>query len=284
MTDQPLCPRPGCGRLIHDQAYVCGDCERHLAADLNRVATIAGEALVTIAKLGRIGAGGRRTEPSPPLPVNLTAAADHDAAVNTLTTWARHITEERGTPLPTVRIAPCTHASCASRRSGITAGPMCLGEPAEHPTAIAATWLITQLQWLRHRPEADEAYDELADACRILIRVVDRAPDRIVVGQCPCDAYLYAVRGAAQVMCGSCGTSYAVDETRDMLRQQLDAALFTAAEIATLATYLGLRAQRDAVRHKINVWATRGIVVSHAELGGAPAYRFGEVIARLMAG
>jgi hypothetical protein len=284
MTDQPLCPRPGCGRLIHDQAYVDDRCEARLAADLRRVAAVAGEAMVTIAKLGRLGAGGRRTEPSPPLPVNLAAAEHHDAAVNTLGTWARHVAEERGAPLPTVRTAPCAHATCASRRLRVSQGPTCPGEPPEHPTAVLALWLVGQLRWLRHRPEADEAYGDLADACQVLERVVDRPPDRIVVGQCPCGAYLYAVRGAAQVTCGACGTPYAVDETRAMLRRSLDEALFTAAEIATLAGYLGLQARRDMVRHRINVWATRGIVVSHGDLGGAPAYRFGEVIARLMAG
>lgn len=283
MTDQPTCPRPGCGRLIHDQAYVCGVCETRLAADLARVALVAGEATTTIARQARMGSGGRRTEPDPPLPVNLAAAADHDAAVNTLTTWARHVAEERGTLLPAVRLAPCAHVSCHERRIRVSQGPTCLGEPPESPTVVLTTWLAGQLQWLRHRPEADEAYDELGDACRVLVRVVDRAPDRIIVGQCPCDSYLYAVRGAAQVRCGSCGTSYAVDETRDLLRRSLDQSLFTAAEIATLVTYLGLERKREATRKLINQWATRSLIVVH-DYRGESAFRFGEVVSRLMAG
>jgi len=273
-------------------AYVCGRCEDSLTAELRRVATVEGEAATTIARQARItagGSGGRISiDPEPwaknpdalypnPLPVNLSAAADHHAAMNTLTTWARHIAEVRGLDLPPAQ--DCPHRSCGRVRAAQAVGPACL-----RPLEALAAWLERQLQWLRHRAEADEAYDELGDACRVLVRIVDRQPERIVVGQCPCNSYLYAVRGAAQVKCGSCGTSYAVDETRDMLRRSLDQSLFTAAEIATLVTYLGLPSKREQIRHRINVWATRGLVISHADYHGTPAYRFGEVVARLMAG
>ncbi len=255
MTDQPLCAL--CGRPVVDMSYLCDREGDRLRLELERVALVAGEAMTTIAKQARIGNGGRRTDPEVPLPVNLAAAADHDAAVNTLTTWARHVHEESGRPLP---------------------------EVDGHPLAGLAAWLADQLDWLRHRPEAEEAFDEIGDACRVLVRVVDRPAERIIVGQCGCGEYLYAVRGREYVTCSGCGTTYDVEAARDLLRESLDQRLCTAAEIALLAAYLGLAGKRDAIRNKITVWAGRGLVVRHSEIRGEPAYVFGEVVARLMAG
>lgn len=280
MSDLPTCPL--CGRPIIDMAYMCDRCAGKTAVELERAALVAGEAATTITKQARLGSGGRRTDTEAPLPVNLAAAADHDAAVNTLTTWARHIHESSGRVIPAARTATCRHVSCARRREGRVDGPLCeIAEP-EHPTAVLGRWLAGQLDWLRHRPEAEKALDEIGDACRILVRVVDRPAERIVVGQCACTEYLYAVRGREHVTCAACGTTYRVEETRNMLRNYLDQRLFTAAEIATLATYLGLKRPREATRKLINKWCERGVVVSHTALDGDPAFRFGEVVARLM--
>jgi hypothetical protein len=136
------------------------------------------------------------------------------------------------------------------------------------------------------------AVEGLSEACRILVRVVDRPPERIVVGQCPCGEYLYAIRAAPAVTCRSCGASYDVDATRAMLRRQLGQTLMTAAEIATLATYLGLTGSRGTTRKLINQWASRGLIAAHGsyhvddedqadEDGVAGLFRFGDVIERL---
>jgi hypothetical protein len=293
MTDAPTCER--CGDRIHDTAYVCSRCASWLASDLDLVAKVAGEAMVTIGRLDRIARVGGRgedvaedtsctcptctdpdaAEPDSALyptswPVNLGAGVRHDAAVGELTTWVRHVAETRGIPGPPY----ATHSAEQGQRV--------------HPLTACAAWLTGQLDWLRHRPEAAEAFDALVAACRVILRVVDRGPERVIVGQCPCQVVredgrpaecLYAVRGAAQVTCRSCGTSYDVDSTRDMLKRRLDQALFTGAEIATLVAYLG-EGQREPIRKLIKVWHSRGLLVVH-DYGGQPAYRFGEVISRL---
>jgi hypothetical protein len=264
VSEAPTCDR--CGRPVVDSSYVCTDCVRPVRRDLETVAKVAGEAATTVAKLDRIGHGSRRSDPDPPLPVNLEAGEDHDAAVNVLTTWARHVHESSGRALPAV--------------------------DGQHPLAVLATWLVDQLDWLRHRREATEAVEGLSEACRILVRVVDRPPERIVVGQCPCGEYLYAIRAAPAVTCRSCGASYDVDATRAMLRRQLGQTLMTAAEIATLATYLGLTGSRGTTRKLINQWASRGLIAAHGsyhvddedqadEDGVAGLFRFGDVIERL---
>lgn len=278
MTDKPICPR--CARPIHDTAYVDSACEAELRRGLERVALVAGEATTTIAKLDRIESTGvkGKLEPEPvyvdtrpglawlrssehvsalnpsPLPLDLNAANAHDAAVNTVITWARLVSEERGKAIP----------------------------DEGHPLAAVATWLSTQLDWLRHHPDAETAFDELTQACRTLERVVDRPPSRIVVGQCPCGEFLYATKDKADVKCQGCGTTYDVEATREQLRKQLGESIFTAAEIATLAAYLGIGGSRESMRKLINKWHERGHLIEHSYRGEA-AFRFGEVIARLAA-
>lgn len=293
MTDAPSCDR--CGDRIHDTAYVCGRCADWLRVDLELVAKVAGEAWATVARLDRIERHGRglrveeddscdcpqcTSEDEPegalyptPWPVSLEAGERHDGAVNELTTWVRHVSETRGISGP-------LYATLSAS-----------GVQTAHPLAACATWLTGQLDWLRHRPEAAEAYDALVGACRIIVGVVDRSPDKVLVGQCPCQVVredgepaecLYAVRGAGRVTCRSCGTSHDVDSAREQLRRRLDQGLYTAAEIAMLATYLGVAQRRDTTRKLINQWASRGLLVVH-DYQGEPAYRFGEVATRLAA-
>lgn len=274
MTEQPMCDR--CGRPIHDQAYVCSGCATQLAADLDVVAKVAGEATVTVAHLDVIGHGGRRTDPEVPLPLNLGAGADHDAAVTALLTWARHVSEERGIALPVVRTGRCRHASCDRRRRREVEGPMCAPEPADRPTAILAGWLRGQLDWLRHRQEAGEAYDELGDACRLIVRVVDRPAERWYAGVCGaegCDLDLYPVAGASTIRC-RCGVAHDLDERKAWLLEQAEDVLAGASWCAYTLTRLGLTVKAETIRK----WAERARLASHGyDAAGRPVYRLGTV-------
>jgi hypothetical protein len=302
MTNRPLCVL--CGQPLADTAYVCTPCTDGVRRALLLVVTLAGEAEVTIARLDRLVRTGGRPEPveddpplgpgqtppqgaltATPLPVALWAGPRYDAAVTELLSTARHVAAESGRPLPTVRVTPCPHRSCEARRRGQAYGPVC-GEqsPPEHPLRMLAAWLAerAQLNWLRYRPEGEELLRGITAACRQIESIVDRPVERVIVGRCPCGEYLYARAGAATVTCTGCGTHYDVAATRDRMRESLADSLFTGAEIATLATYLGYQGRREATRNRIKVWASRGLVTPHGEYAGAPAYRFGEVMARLM--
>lgn len=287
MTDQPLCPLcpPDRARPLHDNAYVCPGCTNHVGDLLHRLATIAGEAGTTVARLGRIGGGaGRRTGPDQPLPVNLGAGSRHDAAVTELLTRARMVAEERGQDLPAVRSITCRHRTCQSIRSGAMAlpGPAC-EQIVDQPIAVLAGWLAEQLEWLRHHPDGEVALRDIRSACWALERVIDRPADHDLVGRCGCETVLYARRGATTVTCKGCNTTYDVEECRAGLLDALSGSLFTAAELAGLATYLGLRTQRDRVRKLIWAWANRGLITAHGLIDGDPAYRCGEIMTRLMA-
>ena len=263
MSD-PTCAR--CPKPIHDTAYVCKDCGRALERALQLASRLAGDITLTVAKLTRMerpGGGQRDNDlgkaPNAlfpmPLPVDLNAAHRHDAAVNALHTWARHACEERG-----IRV---------------------LGDG--HPLAVVAVFLITQVSWLRYRPEADEAFQELGAACRTIEHVVDRPPGTVVVGRCECGTYLYAARTADTVTCAGCSEQYDVAASREGLRDELSDRLLTAGQIATMAAYLGLTERREAARLLINVWGNRGLIQAHGQVDGDRAYRFGEVLPRLLA-
>lgn len=245
MSDQPKCPI--CGQPIHDMAYVDGRCESKLSEALGDVAIAAGTVTVTVAKLDHIGEGGRRTDPEAPLPVNLDAAERHDAAVNTLLTWGRHIEESRGV----------------------------LANGSGHPLAVLALWLTTQLQWLRHRPEAEEAFRDLTEASRTLVAVVDRPAARGYCGMCTCGEPLRPTANARSVRC-HCGLEWDVDACKAQLLDDLDDVWATADQCSFAMGALGVPVSAKTIR----TWAQpdRARLAPHPEsLPGRPRYRVGSV-------
>ena len=310
MTD-PTCPR--CDRPIVDMAWVCEDCTTLAGRKLLWAAAIADEATATVAKLARLAPTSARRADEPPDPPTVDTrpglawlrSAVHESAlfptglpysasgsdrlaviVKTLTASARQVAEDRGIDLPD----PCTHRTCGAARNGAI-GPIC-----PDPLAQLLVWLHGHLDWHRRRPNADELLGKLENAATALIRLVDRPPTRVIVGQCGCTAYLYAVAGTDSVRCPGCGTTYDVNTTRDQMRQSIGVALFTAAECATMAAYLGLTEHRLRTRNLITQWARRGRIIAHGTIeqddqdadGKAikvtvPTYRFGDVLERLAA-
>jgi hypothetical protein len=267
-----VCAHP----IRHEQAYVCERCGDRLARDLAGLSLIAGEHVVTITRQARVGSGGGKGAETP-LPWNLDAANALDAGVNTLTTWARHCAQERGLTIPPVPgpiIGPtcwgrpgrrCGHRTC--RRIGRRAGI--------HPMTHVAAWLVTQVTWLRHRPEAVEAWDELGDAVRVLVRVVDQPQPMVYLGPCTgCAADLYARSRAETVACRECGTGHDAAELRESLLDEAAELLATASEAARAVTALGYPITPSMVWG----YAHRGRLEAHAtDVRGRPVYRVGDV-------
>lgn len=113
---------------------------------------------------------GRVTLPATRAVVNLAARDRLDQAWTTLTTWARHLLETRG-----------------SRE-----------QPGSTPAQVAA-WLADRVNAIRHDEAAEQAFTELTRLREQLTRLVDRAPSRIYAGPCHvetdaarCDRPLYA--------------------------------------------------------------------------------------------
>jgi hypothetical protein len=147
------------------------------------------------------------------------------------------------------------------------------------PRIVAATW-------------ADECLQEVLAAERALYRVDARGPERIYAGLCTVclavreESRLYALPGDEWVTCpaADCGMDYRTEDRRNLMRDALDARLCTAAEIATLATYLQLLGDREKTRKRINLWHSRGLLKpASVSVDGEPVYPFGDVVRLLVA-
>lgn len=194
------------------------------------------------------------------LPVDLNASARAAQAFNDVTTWARMVHEERGARL----------------LLDVGVG--------EHPAAVAAGFLLDQLDWMRHQPFADEAFEQLRAAGAVIQRIVDRPADEDLVGVCDCGLYLYARRGRALVQC-LCGLAWNVQESRLTLMEALRDRLVTIAEAATLGVLAFPDLQRERVRNLVKSWVRpdRPNHMIGVDTPDGPAYPFGDILDRLSA-
>ncbi|NAE18038.1 hypothetical protein [Enterococcus hirae] len=248
--DMPTCTLDGCDNLCHDQAYICGHHGDKLTEDLAKVSWLAEELQTVFTRqTASTDAGMGSTGVATPLLYDERASEAQWVLGNTLTTWARLVAEERGIDLP---------------------------DDGGHTSV--AQWLTGQVQWLRHHPAADEAYDELHSVIHTAERVVDLTPKRLYLGRCgaaagdradcPCDCHvggldaacsisggcgldyhtaavgprcqrdLYARPEAATVKCLSCGTGHDVPQRRAAAVAYADGHLGTAAEISALCRHM----------------------------------------------
>ena len=254
-----------CGRPVADQAYLCDRETRMLAVDLAEVSGLEPELDVTLSRQDRVGesgGGGVTKRAEEPLPYSAVASEAGYILTNTLTTWARHVAEERGGPGPGEgpdgpRCAtPCQHVSCAA----ILAAAEAVRAPA---ATTAARWLLgpgRHLEWLRHRPEAGEAYDEITSAVGMVRLVIDRHGSRLYAGPCNtpgedgqvCEADLETRPGARLIRCRTCGAEHDAQHRRDWLLQSAERQLLTATE---LSRALPLLLGRELNVNTIRTWA-----------------------------
>ena len=261
-----------CDRPVPDQAYACPTCTDRLDRDLAEAADLVDDVAIAMARQGRtrtaVRAGGADL-----IPFDQAAAdASHELA-NTLTTWTRHVLAERGgdLPAPSTRIGPdcprrnCRHLSCLAIRSA--------GAPST--LAVAATWLRGQREWIRHRPEVDEAVDDFATAVATARRAIDLPPDRLYVGRCECGVALYVRRGDEEATCRECGSVWGVAEQREWMLAMSWDTLATAAEASRALTALGY----PVTAHRIRVWSSRGkvAILAMRVANRRPLYRLGDV-------
>lgn len=281
MTRQPECDR--CGQPVADLAYVCARCGEALRRGLLRLAAYAGEMLVDVAKQARHRALVAAGRPEPPLPYNPDAAARAWSVGNVVTTWAVHVSDHRGAPTPPAarpQAGPlcragygCRHGSCDAIRT----------RAVEHPIGRAARWLAGHVDWLRHRPEAQEAFDELLDATEVARRTIDSPSDRWYAGPCgaeladgtKCTADLYARHGADVVRCADCGGEHDAVGRQAWLLDVAQDTLGHAALLAAAASALGRRCTAEQIRGL----AHRARLLPHGrDLWNRPTYRLGDVL------
>lgn len=200
------------------------------------------------------GDGGGSGKPESRMPLDLSVTARLDAVQGEMTTWARHVAEER------------------SGRWMAHAG----GDPIVH----AARYLAANLDWLAHRPEAGEAYAAI-HACARVVRGIVRGPsEQRYLGPCgatwdigtlespeqklACDGDVYGYVGAEKGRCKTCKTEVSQDERRIWLEDKARSSdlAWTARGIADALSInpKTLRAWADERR------APNGVVLRRAKL------------------
>lgn len=281
MSDN-LCIR--CGRPTPD-GYCCPLCASRAAEQLERVAEYTPAARDVAQGLSRRASGGGASgKPGSRLPLDLSATSRLDHVQNTLTTWARHAMEERGSQAQHVGTDPIVHS---------------------------AWYLIAQVEWFRHRPECKDFLTDV-EACTRVVAGLARGPqEQKYLGPCgalliaaappqdgcdcghegldswyhlkpcpvafleqrsACDGDVYGPRGGSKGTCRTCGATVDQAEREAWLDGEVRAHAFRASEI------------EDAYGVKANLirqWATpaRSLLTVHGhDRDGRALYLLSQVL------
>ena len=255
-----------CGRPARDEAYACDTCGDELARALGDITWLADELETTITRQKGVdyrnvgGSSGGKKASERPSPV----------------VWGA---SEARTDLKAVLVSWALYCDAENVRNSDPHG----GLPDDDLVAISRylMWRVDGLMLVEIGPDA---VDEITSAVAHCHRLIDRPADRQFLGRCQeCneDGSLYARPGSEWATCDLCGCKIEAQTVRDSLLAELDDRLCTAAEIAHLSTYLGLKADREQVRKRINQWNKRGLIVEHPSVTAEVTFRFGEVYAKL---
>lgn len=197
MTDSPC---PICGRPLPESAFICSECVRSAAAQLDDIADFLAWADDKRARRGstwRFGTVGRTAEA--PLPYDPRVTKTVSPLRTWLIGWGRILEEEAG-----------------------------LEWPADD--AELARWLGEHTGWIASHEAAADFAGSLRRHHAAMVRLFDNPPQREAIGQCggdleggTCPEVLAAEAGAAYCDCPRCGTRHDVRERRsDLLEQAAD--------------------------------------------------------------
>jgi hypothetical protein len=252
-----------CGRPTRDAAFVCDECADLLARSLGDIAWLDEQLEITTTRTSGIDYRtlGGATSTESPSPVHWAASEARTHLKAILVSWVLF-----------------------SEAEGIRNSDPSTGLPADNLIALSR-WMLWRVDGLALHDIGAEAVDEITAAVQSCHRLIDRRPERQYLGTCEaCETgRLYAQAGGKRASCDTCESAVDADAVRAKMLKQLDDRLCTAAEIARLSTYLGLKADREQVRKRINQWHKRDQIESHAAFSDDPAFRFGEVYDRLVA-
>lgn len=243
------------------------------------------------------------------------------AMANTVTTWARHLAESRGLPLP-----PLTRFRPAGLRIWRNRMYVTVQTWTLHPVVPVAQWLQGNIDAIRHDEAAEQIYDELTglheenerwilgrrgtevfagrcDAAQVTF--VEGEPGTLVPVAAICNAALYGRSEEAEVRCQACGMRYSLEaRLAEMRNHQINEQLARAHTIANALTTIEepltpelLRKwiQRDAMveqspegpacldcKHSTCVMIRRPLILQKGtDDEGKALYRVGDVRARL---
>lgn len=260
-----------CGRPTRDKAFVCETCQHALEKALGDIRWLDEELETTMTRQKSATIDGGSPSAERGLPWHDKAADARRTLHSLLVLWVRFCGEEG------VRGAP-------ARQPRDTLGSL-------------SAWLLNVTHGLTLLDIGSDAVDEITDAVAEAERIVFwKRKSRDYLGTCgqvvkdddgevislSCPGEVYAEEGDQIGTCDDCGQGVTVVIRKADLNQQLDDRLFTAAEIARLATFLGLKQPREKVRTKVLYWHRREIIKQKmTDDKDHPMFRYGDVKALL---
>jgi hypothetical protein len=282
-----------CERPTAD-GYACQHCGVTKPGEqLRQIADMVPAARDVAHRLSRNGGGGgASSKPGSRLPLDLTATAKLDGVQSALSTWARHVAEERG----------IIHAAAVINAGGISGVDGGAGEGGRSSDdtddlVASALWLTGHCEWIRHRPEVDEFLTDIAAAARIVAGIARGPATQKYLGPCGADielpaptatdpnaklrypaecdgdiyARVYADGTVARIgECRTCRATVVTVERTAWLDGEVRSHAFRAAHIAQA---YGIRP------NTIRVWAARGLLVAHGhDREERPLYNVGDVL------
>ena len=162
-----------------------------------------------------------------------------------------------------------------------------LAWPPDDPAEVAS-WLATFPSLLAMLDPAGDMVDAIWRLARDVRRMVDRAPERVYLGQCSavvegvvCTEDLYGLPNKATVRCRVCGTEHDMEERRAKLRDAAEDQLATARDcVAAMPALLGGSWSKLDVT--IRKWVQRGKLAPKPphpdDPRRRPRYRVGDVM------
>lgn len=152
----------------------------------------------------------------------------------------------------------------------------------------AAAWLAANPTLIAAHPDAGAFADQITKLTRTALRVIDRDPDKVYLGQCggavtteagivSCEADIYAPPGRPVVQCRTCGATWDVPQRREFLLAAVDDQLAAPPDISKALTRLG----RTVTESMIYGYVHRGRLNPHPphphDPRGRARYRVGDV-------
>jgi hypothetical protein len=279
--------------------YCCHRCTADTAVYLKQAADLAGEVETTVALLARYAhRGAHRAAPADD-GERPTASVNRSQPVGVFG-WPASVTRPARGGLRVQRLPVDLNAAARAARAYADLsrwaelvmsdhGGEVTPNPGEHRAAADARFLLGQLEWIRHQPFADKAFEELRAAGAVIKRIVDSPPERNLVGRCDCRHYLYAYAGATTCTCAECGLRWDVEVSRNGLRKAMLDRMVTASEAGLLLAIFGIAGTRRRHAKTITMWAQRGVITVHPPIDtgagddddpGGPLFRFADVFDR----
>lgn len=280
MTTCAICTRP-----VGDNAYICQEDTLRLERSLGDVRWIDTELDVVLARQTATGerVGGVSVEK--PLPYDPRATEARWVLANTVTTWARIISEEntpKSQPIgPIHHGLRCGHVSCDEIYIGWEAHRQAQ-IPSVGGIGITAAWIASWSGWLRHHAAAEDAWDELGSAIADARRLIDTRPERVYAGPCgglddvECGRDLYALKDAIDITCPTCTRKY---DIRDRRAELLDAARDYLATAKEISGFLTPMFDSEVTTAMIRGYQRRDrIAMKGSNVDGVAMFKIGDVI------